>query len=123
MPNRRQDLAELPLRIAFDEAFKIGGVGMVVCGRIATGTLRTGMKVKAERNPELAAEKQGKQVGSITGPDFSMKIPSNYWIDPVQSHLIEEAKPGMIVGFNLKYALRSGFQHQSKHLLISDPTD
>ena len=80
MPNRRQDLANLPLRIAYDEAFKIGGVGTVVCGRIATGTLRTGMKVRAEGNTDLAVE---KQVGSITGPAFSMKRVTNYWDNPV----------------------------------------
>ena len=54
MPQRRQDLASLPLRIAFDEAFCFSGVGNVLSGKIATGTLRTDMRVRAPGNTALA---------------------------------------------------------------------
>lgn len=120
MPIRSRDyLASLPLRIAFDDAFRIRSIGWIACGRIATGTLRTGMKVRAEGNPELAVE---KLVGSITGPAFSMQTQTNEWVNvnPVQSHIIEEAKPGMIVGFNVKCVSGRSFHQQKKHLLISD---
>jgi len=40
------------LRIAYDETFKIGGVGTVVTGKVATGTLMKGMSVRAEGNWE-----------------------------------------------------------------------
>ena len=82
------------------------GVGTVISGKIATGTLRRGMSVRAEGNYEFAgtsdslASKREKNVGSITGPSFRMKQPADsFWIDPVESNLVEEVRPGMIVGF------------------------
>ena len=89
-------------------AFKIHGVGTVISGKIATGTLEKYMSVRAEGNREISGtldspySQLGKQVGSITGPSFTMKRQNHYAIDPFESHFIDEAGPGMIVGFNVR---------------------
>jgi len=101
----------------------------VLSGKIATGTLKTDMRVRAPGNTALAGTPEsedsqlGKTVGSITGQSFTMKPLESYWPDPVQSYFVEEASPGQIIGFNVKGFNKYQFKQQKRHQLISDQTD
>lgn len=70
MPQRRQDLASLPLRIAFDGAFNRDGW---LTGKIATGTLVKEMsRLRAEGNYSLNELSVDGRVRLITGPSFTI---------------------------------------------------
>lgn len=84
-------LSELPLRIPILDVYKVGGVGTVPVGRIASGSLEAG--VKAIFAP-----------GSATGKVKSLEVHHSE---------VEEATAGENVGFNVRKvnvkAVRRGF--------------
>lgn len=76
-PSRPSDKA---LRLPLQDVYKIGGVGTVPVGRVETGILKPGMQVK------------------FSPSDITTEVKS------IEMHheVLEEAKPGDNVGFNIK---------------------
>ena len=75
---------ELPLRVPIQDVYSITGIGVVPVGRVETGVLKVGQKVRAMPGRE------GKGV--------------NGEVKTVEMHheQVKEAKPGFNVGFNVR---------------------
>ncbi|MFP4117693.1 MAG: translation elongation factor EF-1 subunit alpha [Candidatus Woesearchaeota archaeon] len=75
---------DLPLRVPIQDVYNITGIGVVPVGRVETGVLKVGQKVKAM---------PGREGKGVSGE-----------VKTVEMHheQVKEAKPGFNVGFNVR---------------------
>ena len=77
-----------------EEVYKIGGIGTVACGRIETGFLKAGLRLKLFPSQK---ETEAKYIETVHMSDLPFEQKREFWASNANG-----VKPGQLVGVNIK---------------------